>query len=52
MASVPDNSFLSSDQDINQFLVKAEIELQISYTTIKNFTNSLTQIFLSLKTII
>ena len=40
MASAPDNSFLSSDQDINQFLVKAEIKLQISYTTIKNFTNS------------
>ena len=33
-----DNS-LSSDQDTNQFLVYVRIESQISYTTIKDFTN-------------
>ena len=33
-----DNS-LSSDQDINQFLIYMRIESQISYTTIKDFTN-------------
>ena len=39
MAFAPDNSSLSSDQDTNRFLVQAEIELQISYSTIKEFTN-------------
>ena len=33
------DNFLSSDQDTNQFLVYVEIESQISYTTIRNFTN-------------
>ena len=37
MASVSDDSLLSSDQDINQFLVG--IEPQISYTTIRDFTS-------------
>ena len=32
-------ALLSSNQDINQFLVQAKIELQISYTTIKDFTS-------------
>ena len=36
MASALDDSFLLSDQDINQFLVNAEIKLQISYSTIRN----------------
>ena len=35
MASAPDDNSLSSDQDTNQFLMYVEIELQISYTTIK-----------------
>ena len=39
MASSPDDSSLSLDQDTNQFLVYARIELQISYTTIRDFTN-------------
>ena len=34
-----DNSSLSSDQDTNQFLVKAGIIPQISYSTIKDFTS-------------
>ena len=33
-----DDSFLSSDQDTNQFLVEMEIESQISYTIIRDFT--------------
>ena len=33
-----DNS-LSLDQDTNQFLIYVGIESQISYTTIRNFTN-------------
>ena len=37
MASAFDNNSLLSNQDINQFLVYVEIELQISYTTIKDF---------------
>ena len=37
MASAFDDSSLLSDQDINQFLVYVGIELQISYTTIKDF---------------
>ena len=37
MVSVSDDSLLSSDQDINQFLVG--IEPQIFYTTIRDFTN-------------
>ena len=32
MTYAPDDSFISSDQDTNQFLVEAGIELQISYT--------------------
>ena len=39
MASAFDNNSLLSDQDINQFLVYVEIELQISYTTIRDFTS-------------
>ena len=39
MAAAPDDSSLSLDQDINQFLVEAEIEPQFSYTTIKIFTS-------------
>ena len=39
MASAPDDSSLSSDQDTNQFLVYAGIETQIFYTTIRNLTN-------------
>ena len=39
MVSAPDDSSLSSDQDINQFFMYAEIEPQISYTTIKHFTS-------------
>ena len=39
MASAPDDSSLSSDQDINQFLVYAGIEPKISYTTIRDFTS-------------
>ena len=38
MTSAPDDSFLSSDQNTNKFLVYAEIEPQISYTTIRDFT--------------
>ena len=39
MTSALDDSSLSSDQDTNQFLVQAEIEPQISYTIIRDFTN-------------
>ena len=39
MAFAPDDSSLSSNQDTNQFLVLAEIEPQISYTTIWDFAN-------------
>ena len=39
MASGSDDSFLSSDQDTNQFLVYAGIELQISYIIIRDFTS-------------
>ena len=39
MASAFDDSSLLSDQDINQFLVYVGIELQISYTTIRDFTS-------------
>ena len=35
MAYASDNSFLLSDQDANQFLVQAEIESQISNSTMK-----------------
>ena len=37
MTSAPDDSFLSSDQNTNKFLVYAEIEPQISYTIIRDF---------------
>ena len=36
--SVPNNNFLSSDQNTNRFLVLAEIEFKISYSTIKDFS--------------
>ena len=36
MRSAPD---LSSDQDINQFLVYVKIKSYISYTTIRDFTS-------------
>ena len=39
MTFAPNNSSLLSDQDTNQFLVYVEIEPQISYTTIRDFTN-------------
>ena len=39
MTFAPDDNSLSSDQDTNQFLVLVGIELQISYTTIKDSTN-------------
>ena len=40
MASAPDDSSLSLDQDINRiFGVGREIESQIFYSTIRNFTN-------------
>ena len=39
MTSTPDDSFLLSDQNTNQFLVYAVNEPQISYTTIRDFTN-------------
>ena len=39
MASASDGNSLSSDQDINQFLVLVEIEPQISYATIRDFTS-------------
>ena len=38
MVSTSDDSFLSSDQDTNQFLMYAGIEFQISYSTVKDFT--------------
>ena len=34
-----DDNYLSSDQDTNHFLVKAGIEPQIFYTTIRYFTS-------------
>ena len=37
MTLVLDNRFLSLNQDINQFLIYAKIELQISYTTTKYY---------------
>ena len=37
--SVPNNNFLSSDQNTNRFLVLAEIESKISYSTIKDFSS-------------
>ena len=39
MVSAPNDNSLSSNQDTNQFLVQAEIELQISYTTMRDFTS-------------
>ena len=39
MTTVADSSFLSLDQDTNQFLVWVGIEPQISYSTIKIFTS-------------
>ena len=37
MAFALDNNFLSLNQDTNQFLIYAKIELQISYTTTKYY---------------
>ena len=37
MTSAFDDISLSSDQDTNQVLVQAEIESQISYSTIRDF---------------
>ena len=39
MASALEDNFLSLDQDTNYFLVEAGIELQIFYTTIRDFTS-------------
>ena len=39
MTSAPNDSSLLSNQDINRFLVQLRIEPQISYSTIRNFTN-------------
>ena len=39
MTSASDNSSLLSNQDIDQFLMQARIEPQISYSTIKDFTS-------------
>ena len=39
MTSTSDGNSLLSNQDTNQFLVYAMIEPQISYSTVKNFTN-------------
>ena len=39
MTYAPDNNSLSSEQDTNEFLLLAEIEPQISYTTIRDFTS-------------
>ena len=37
MTSALNNNFLSSDKDTNRFKVKAGIEFQIFYSTIRNF---------------
>ena len=34
-----DDSFLSLNQDTNRYLVEAEIEPQISYSTIRDFSS-------------
>ena len=39
MAYAPDDNSLSLDQDTNQFLVQAGIELQISYIIMRNFSH-------------
>ena len=39
MVSVSNDSSFTSDQDTNQFLVWVRIESQISYSTIRDFTN-------------
>ena len=39
MKSTLDNSSLSLNQDTNQFLVQAEIEPQISYIIMRNFSH-------------
>ena len=39
MTFTSDDISLSSDQDTNQFLVQVGIEPQISYSTIRDFTN-------------
>ena len=49
MAFAFDDSFLSSDQDINRFLVLARIEPQISFSTIRDFTNLTNNLIGSLK---
>ena len=40
MTSVSGDNFLLLEQDINQFLMYIIIESQISYSTIRDFTNS------------
>ena len=37
--TTPNDSFLLLDQDTNRFLVQARIELQISYSIIRDFTS-------------
>ena len=39
MTSIPDNNFLLLNQDTNRFLVLDEIEPQISYLIIRDFTS-------------
>ena len=39
MLSTLNNSYLSLDQDTNQFLMSIGIEFQIFYLIIKNFMN-------------
>ena len=39
MTSTPNDSSLSSNQDIDWFLVYMGIEPQISYSTIRDFTS-------------
>ena len=49
MAFAFDDSFLLSDQDTNRFLVLAMIEPQISFSTIRDFTNLTNGLIGSLK---
>ena len=39
ITSTPNYNFLSLDQNTSQFLMQVKIELQISYSTIRNFIN-------------
>ena len=49
MAFAFDDNFLSSNQDTNRFLVLARIEPQISFSTIRDFTNLTNGLIGSLK---